>query len=363
VLAPALRAEYGLTLPQIGVLLAAPGLGGLATVFLWGLATDRFGERLTIVLGLGGAGLCIAGMAFATGFGLLVVLVFLSGAAGWSVSSGTARAVMDWFAPDERGFALGVRQASVPIAGLVSALALPAVEAAAGLEATLFVLAALCWTGALAAGVFIRENHGTQVSHGETSSPLALRDPRLWRLGIASGLYVFPQAVMMGFVVLFLHDARELSVQAAAAALGAVNILGATLRIAIGRWSDRRGLRVVPLRRIGLATCATIVAVALLANAPVILLLPLLVAAGGLSMAWNGLAITVVTELGGRDRSGAAIGVQQTIMAVSVVLSSIVFAATVDATSWRVAFTLIGLVALGGWWILTPLAERQRLRA
>jgi sugar phosphate permease len=363
VLAPALRAEYGLTLPQIGVILAAPGLGGLATVFLWGLASDRFGERSTIVLGLGATGLCIAGMALASGFVLLVVLVFLAGAAGWSVSSGTARAVMHWFSPDERGFALGVRQASVPIAGLISALALPAIDAAAGLDVTLFVLAGLCWTGALAAGVFIRENRGVHVGHGETPSPLALSDPRLWRLGIASGLYIFPQAVMMGFVVLFLHDARELSVAAAAAALGAVNILGATLRIAVGRWSDRRGLRVVPLRQIGLATCATIVAVALFATAPVIVLLPLLIAAGGLSMAWNGLAMTAVTELGGRDRSGAAIGVQQTVMAVSVVASSIVFAATVDATSWRVAFTVAGLVVLGGWWILAPLAEQRQARA
>ncbi len=342
----------------MGIVLAALSAGGLATVFLWGLAADRFGERLTLAAGLGGAGACIAGLAFAPGFGALVALVALAGAAGFGVNSSSARAVMQWFPPDERGYALGLRQAAVPMGGLATALGLPAIEAAAGIDAALFTLAGVCLAGALVGGILVRE-HRIEEPARRNASPWSLRDPRLWRLGCASGLYVIAQIAIMGFVVLFLHDARGFSTRSGAVVLGAVYVLGGFLRIAGGRWSDRQGLRVVPLRHIGLVTFGTMAIVAALVDAPAFMLVPALVVAGGVSMAWNGLSVTAAAELGGRERSGAAIGVQQTFLAVGTIVGPIAFAATVDVSSWRAAFVTVGLVALAGRWLLAPLSERR----
>jgi sugar phosphate permease len=360
VLAPGLRTVYGLTLPQVGLMLAALSAGGLATVFVWGLAADRFGERLTLVVGLVGMALCIVGLAYAPGFDALVVLAGLAAASGCSVNSASARAVMHWFPPDERGYALGLRQAAVPLGGLASAILLPPIEAAAGLKAALLTLAGICLLGALAGGYFVRENHAGKVGQRAPASPWSLRDPRIWRLGFACSFYVFTQVAMMGFVVLFLHDTRGFSIQTAAMVLAAIYVLGGILRIAGGRWSDRRGLRLVPLRYFGLATCLTGAILACLVDAPAIALVPVAVAAGGISMGWNGLAMTAAAELAGRERSGAAIGVQQTFLSVGAVVAPIAFAATVDAASWRIAFSLVALTALLGWWLLKPLSEKRR---
>src|SRR4026208_1718150 len=55
VLAPALREEYALSLSGVGVLLATAWIGGTLTLLPWGLAADRFGERLVMAAGPAGS--------------------------------------------------------------------------------------------------------------------------------------------------------------------------------------------------------------------------------------------------------------------------------------------------------------------
>ena len=86
------------------------------------------------------------------------------------------------------------------------------------------------------------------------------------------------------------------------------------------------------------------------------ILVPVLVATTGLSMAWNGLSFTIAAEFGGR-RSGAAIGFQQTVLSAVGVVAPIAFAATVSWTSWRTAFAFAAAFPLAGWWALRSLRE------
>lgn len=366
VLAPSVRRTFDLTLPQVGAMLAAFAAGGLSTGIAWGLAADRFGERRSLSLGVATMGLCLAGMAVVSTFPELVALVALAGAAGASVASGSGRAVMHWFPMDERGFALGIRQTAVPVGGLLSAVVLPGVEDAAGLGAAFGVLATMCFAAAIAGALLLRENptHDAGVTAAGRRGKRAtiVLDGRIWRLGLAVGLYFFAQTTLVGFVVLFLHDARGVSVRTGALVLAAVNILGGVLRIAIGRWSDRSRQRFVPLRQFGLATCAAMALVVLLTSGPLAALVPVIVLAGGIAMGWNGLAVTAAAELGGRDHSGTAIGLNMSFISASGIVAPVVFAAAAAATSWRAAFVLLALTALAGSFLLRPLAQFE-LRA
>ena len=241
------------------------------------------------------------------------------------------------------------------IGGLAAAVALPFLT----LEAAFLAMGGACFTLALLAAFVIRDAPG---SAGESElRDWTLRDARLWRLCLASGLYVVAQVALIGFVVLFLHEERGLSAGAAAAVLAAVQVLAAALRIGAGRWSDVLRSRVVPLRHVGVATAATVALCAALLSAPVAVLVPTFVVAGGLSMAWNGLSFAAVAELAGRARSGAAIGVQQSVLAAAAVGAPVAFAAVVSATSWRAAFAIAALSPLLGWRVLAPLGD-QRVR-
>lgn len=356
VLAPTLREEFSLSLGEIGLLLAAAWIGTTLTLLPWGLAADRFGERIVMTTGLAGCGACLLGAAFAPSAAALIALLALAGAAGASVNAASGRAVMQWFGQHERGLALGVRQTAIPAGGFVGALALPAVAGAGGSEAAFLLIAALCGVGALVSGLVLRDRRSAHDLEAATILG-TLGDLRLWRLAVGGGLYLYAQLAVIGFGVLFLHDEHGFTAGRAALVVGAAQVLGAIFRIGGGRWSDVLGRRVVLLRGVGIAVAAAMVVVAALSGGPVWLLVPALALAGGLSMAWNGLAFTAAAELAGARRSGAALGFQQTVLAGAGVAAPLVFAASVSATSWAAAFALAAVFPLAGWSVLGALRE------
>ena len=358
VIVPQLREEFDLSLGEIGVLLAASWIGTTLTLLPWGLAADRFGERIVLSIGMLGAALFLVGAAYASSFAQLVAVLGLVGAAGAAVNSASGRAIMHWFGRDERGFALGVRQTAIPLGGLIGALTLPPITEAGGLEAAFLYLAALTAAGGLVGALVLR---GQTATDGIEPASVArtIGDGRLWRLSVGSGLYLYAQIAVLGFGVLFLVDEQGFSEQAAALVFAAGQVLAAAFRIGGGRWSDLMGARIVPLRRVGLAIVAVMLATAALAGGPAWLLVPTLILACGLTMAWNGLSFTAAAEIAGALRTGAAIGVQQTVLAASGVAAPVVFAATVSSTSWPAAFVVAAAIPLIGWWLLGALSERR----
>jgi len=354
VLAPVLREELDLSLGEIGVLLSAAWVGALATLLPWGIAADRYGERLVLALGLTGSAACLVGAAYAQSFSSLYLLLVLAGAAGASVNSASGRAVMHWFGANERGLALGVRQTAIPLGGLVAALVVPRLAQAGGSEAAFLFLAALCAAGALVGALVLRGRERGEALEA-ASIAQTLRDGRLWRLSLASGLYLYAQVAVIGFGVLFLHDEHGFSDGDAALVIAGAQVLAVVFRIGAGHWSDVLGSRVLPLRRVGLAVSTTLVLTAVLAGGPVWLLVPALALAGGLSMAWNGLSFTAAAELAGLRRSGAAIGFQQSVLSGIGVVAPVLFAVTVSGGSWAAALALAAVFPLAGWWGLRPL--------
>ena len=354
VLAPALRDAYGLSLFEVGVIIDSVWVGTMLTLLPWGLLADRIGERLVLAGGLAGCGGALVGAAFAGRFWALFAMLALAGAAGASVNSASGRAVMYWFPAEERGLALGVRQTAIPLGGLVAAIALPPLAVEISLRAAFLFLAAISLAGALAGLAVLREREGEPGEEARGLGP-TLRDGRLWILCVGSTLYLVAQIAVTGFVVLFLHDERGLSPGEAAAVLAGVQVLAAALRIAVGRWSDMVGSRMVPLRLVGLASFGTLAVAAALLGAPLAALVPAFVLAGGFAMAWNGLSFTAAAELAGRRRSGAAIGMQQTSLAAAGAVVPPAFAALVVATSWGAGFALAALFPLLGVQLLRPL--------
>jgi sugar phosphate permease len=345
VLAPALRHDLGLSLTQVGIVIAAPWVGPIGTLLPWGLLADRIGERRVLVAGLGLCAALAVPIAFTSSFAAVVVLLGAAGGAGASVNSASGRAVMSWFGAGQRGLALGIRQTSTPLGAAVAALALPALERAGGLEAAFLFLAGLTFAGAVVGGAIVRDVPG---GSGAGEARRVLSDGRLWTIGASAGLYLVAQVAITGFLVLYLHDERGFSTQQAALVLAGIQALAVVLRIALGRWSDVLGDRIRPLRLVGLAAFAMLAATAAVLDASNGAVVVAFVVAGGMAMSWNGLSFAAAAELAGRGRSGAAIGFQQTILTTTATVVPPVFAAVVGATSWRAAFALAALAPLLG---------------
>jgi sugar phosphate permease len=358
VLAPALRDEFDLTLSEVGIALSSLWIGPTVTLLPWGLLADRVGERIVLAIGLGICGALVAAAGQVSEFTAFVLLLLVAGAASGSVNAASGRAVMQWFPIEQRGLALGIRQTAIPVGGGLAAIVLPLAEEAGGLEAAFGLLGGFCFAGALVAAAVVREPPTRDAELEGDAVPWTLRDSRLWTLSIASGFYLSAQVALMSFAVLFLHDVHRMSEAAAARVLAVFQVCAVMTRIAAGRVSDRLRNRLRPLRWIGLASAAGVVAVAVVANGRLPVVVTAIVVAGAISMAWNGLSVTAAAELAGRARSGAAIGFQQTTLSVFGLAVPVAFAAIVEASSWRAAFGLSAVGPLAGWWMLGRLRER-----
>ncbi len=355
-IAPAIRRDFGLTLTQTGVVLAASFFGSVPTLLLWGLVADRIGERIVMAAGLAAAAGALVWAAYASSFAMLVAALAVAGGVAAGVNSATGRAVMQWFAADERGLALGIRQMAVPLGGAIGAVALPLLEEHISLRAAFLGLAAASIVGAVVALVLIRVEP-TAEDHSALARPL--RDRRVWLICAGSTFFVTTQLSLLGFFVLFLHDHRGISTAVAAAALAVTQVLGGISRIALGRWSDQIRMRIVPLRRVGIGIAVSVAALTILLNASAWIVVPALMVAATFGLSWNGLSFTATAETAGRARSGAAIGLQQTFLAAGGLVAPIAFAAVVHHASWRAAFALAAASPLVGYALLSPLAERR----
>jgi MFS family permease len=353
VLAPFLQTRYDLSLPQVGVVISAPESGSLLTVLAWGMLADRFGERNVLASGLGLAGIALGAAAYAHDYVALVVSLIAAGMFAACVLTASGRVVIGAFPPNKRGLALAMRQTAPLLVGAIGSVALPQLVGVGGTRAALLGIAILALAAAATSAILLSttENCSAQTAGGDNSRH-PFRDRRIWRLSGGSALLIVPQTFVIAFLILFLHQHRGLSVTAAAAVLAVVQVLGAAIRLASGRWSDRNGFRVLLLVRLAAASGVAFALAAVLVHAPLGILLPVVVAAAALSLGWNPLSFTATAELARVDRAGSALGLQQTAVSLGTFVSPVAFALLVAATGWAVGFaaaamgTLAGVIAL-----------------
>jgi sugar phosphate permease len=355
VMAPALRVRDHLSLTETGFLISSSLVGSLVSLIPWGLATDRIGERVVLFVGLAFAGVSLIAAAYAHGFWPLAGLLALAGAAGASVQSASGRAVMHWFAPAQRGLALALRQTAIPLSGFAIALALPPIVHAGGVKRGFLTMGIACLAGAAVGALVLREGPRADVPAGTALGPAPIRDRRIWQLSLGSALLIAPQLCVTGFTVLYLHEQRGMSASSAAAVLAVMQALAVAGRISAGRWSDVRESRLKPLRAIALAAFVAVALLTILLDAPLPLLVPVLIVAGVISMSWNSLSFAAAVELAGHGRSGSAIGLQQTLLNGPAATYPGLFGALVGASSWRIGFAVLAVFPLVGWRVLRAL--------
>ena len=308
-LAAGLRTTQHLTLTQVGVLVACPALGLLLTLVAWGAAADRYGERVVIAIGLGLAALLLAVAYMAHGMVPLGVLLALAGAAGASVYSASGRLVMGWFTATDRGLAMGIRQTATPLGMAVAALTMPAL----GVHNGLAFLAGLCGVIALLIALYATDPPRAAANEASGAPANPYRGSAfLWRIHSAGALLVVPQFTAGAFALVLLVDVRGWSPVHAGQLLALAQGFGALSRIAAGRWSDRVGSRLRPMRRLALATAAVVTACALTAAFPSPLTDLALVLAVAITSSTNGLSFTATAERAGPAWSGRALGIHNT---------------------------------------------------
>jgi sugar phosphate permease len=351
-LVPELRAELDVSLATAGVLVGAPALGLLMTLVLWGAIADRHGERLVIATGLLLAAGLLLWSASSRSVLALGIALAAAGAAGASVNAASGRMVLGWFAPSERGLAMGLRQTAQPLGVALAALALPAVAGRWGLGAALLVPAALCGLVGALVLIFVLDPPRSPASSDRLDgSPY--RTPTLWRLHAASTLLVVPQFAVSAFSMSYLVGVRHWDPLAAGRLLFVAQLLGALGRVGAGSWSDRVASRLRPMRLLAVASAAVMLAVAGSDAAGSALVIVALVAGAVITVADNGLGFTAVAELAGSSWAGRALGMQNTAQNVASALTPGLLGLLIGGRGYPLAFSIAAIFPLAAI-VVTP---------
>ncbi|QYN25014.1 MFS transporter [Amycolatopsis sp. DSM 110486] len=344
-LIPAMRAADDLTLAEAGTVVAAPSIGLLLTLIVWGAAADRYGERLIMALGLGGSGLLLVYAAlWHHPVGLLFGLFLVAGACTASVNAASGRVVMGWFSKSERGMAMGIRQTAQPLGVGVAALGLPPLAARWGFQAAMLLPAVLGIVVALLVAVFVADPpRPPRPAAGASKSPSPYRKPWLWRVHGASALLVVPQFTVSAFAPVYLVSQHHWSPSGAGVFLAVAQVLGAAGRLGSGYWSDRVGSRLRPMRQLAVAGVVVMLLVALGDVTWLWLVLIALVLAAIITVADNGLGFTASAELAGVAWSGRAMATQNTAQNIAGALTPPLLGLVIGDSRYALAFCLVAI--------------------
>jgi MFS family permease len=346
-LIPSLEARRGIPLTEASLLSSMPSLGMVVTLVLWGYVLDRVGER--VVLTAGSALTAAAAYAAASAHSTLWIgiYLFLGGMAAASCNSAGGRLVAAWFPTRQRGLAMGIRQTAQPLGIAVGTLVIPDV-AERDPSSGLIFLALVCTLAAVASAFGIVDpprKSRTKATEEELASPYR-GSFVLWRIHAVAALLMMPQTVTVTFMLVWLMDHHGWSVAAAGGLVTASQLLGALGRITVGRWSDRIGSRMRPVRTIAVAAALTLFLLALTANSGSGYDVLLMVAISVIAMLDNGLEATAITEFAGPFWSGRALGMQNTTQRLMGAAGPPLFGALIMASEYSPAWALCGLFPL-----------------
>jgi MFS family permease len=351
-----LQLAYHFSVSQLGIVLAAMTCGIALTDVFWGSLSDRIGERKVLVTGLSGTTITFVAVTVffvpthtrTPSHWALAAVLLLAGALGGCVNGASGRAIMGWFPPAKRGFAISLRVAAVPAGGAVGAIALPPLALTVGFRWVFAFLTLISLAATIAVIAWLDEpplaRTKAHAGQAATAVPNPLGRWDIWRLAITAFLLDLPQFTVLTFGSVFLHTVEHLSIGAIAVLLVIVQILGGVSRVAGGKWTDRRGGRnrrsIVKVYSWLIA--AAFAGVAMYQLLPVWLIAALLVLAGFLASGWHGVHYAEIATMAGAERSGTALGLENTMVFGGAFTTPLLIPAVLSESSWLVVMLLIG---------------------
>jgi MFS family permease len=280
------------------------------------------------------------------GLGLLLV-----GGIGGSVNGSSGRAVMAWFQEGERGFAMSVRQMSVPAGGALGALILPAAAEYLGFRTVYGILAASCFIIAAFTWAWLHEPpmrtaaplKQAAATPQPTRSPLS--NSQIWRMVCGLGALCIPQVAAVTFTAVFLNDIGHLSTAAISGSIVTFQIGAAFTRVWSGRFTDRHKNRRPFLKACALLTSAIFALLGLLvalaafspthAGTAIPLAVVLLILGGTAASTWHGIAYTELATIAGMRHVGTVLGLGNTFAFGTYFLTPLAIPFILQATAWQ----------------------------
>ncbi|PNS31896.1 MFS transporter [Bacillus sp. AKBS9] len=345
------KEEYALTNTESGLLVSVVNVGPLFCMLFVGRLLDQYNEKILISISsfLLGSSLLLTNIV--NGFnGLLFVLLLIG--MFYSVSQpGGNKVILKWFRKENRGLAMGIRQAGIPIGGALAGVLIPFLTVQYNMTYAINSIACICIMGGVLFFVFYKEPYVQEEArkgHNNISFWMELKvvicKKELYPIYITGICMISLQMVLVGHFMKFLAGEQSITSIVAGTVFSVMFFSGMIGRIALAAISDvlYKGNRRIPLF---IAVCASIGMILLLVmNIHTIMsgvLYSVSALLGFFSIGWFSLFIAEVAELASEESVGITVSVALTLNQIAIIVAPVLFGYIVDEKGYAYAWLCI----------------------
>ena len=345
------KEEYALTNTESGLLVSVVNVGPLFCMLFVGRLLDQYNEKILISISsfLLGSSLLLTNIV--SGFnGLLFVLLLIG--MFYSVSQpGGSKVILKWFRKENRGLAMGIRQAGIPIGGALAGVLIPFLTVQYNMTYAINSIACICIIGGVLFFVFYKEPYvqeEARTGHNNISFWMELKvvicKKELYPIYITGICMISLQMVLVGHFMKFLAGEQSITSIVAGTVFSVMFFSGMIGRIALAAISDvlYKGNRRIPLF---IAVCASIGLMLLLVmNIHTItsgVLYSVSALLGFFSIGWFSLFIAEVAELASEESVGITVSVALTLNQIAIIVAPVLFGYIVDEKGYAYAWLCI----------------------
>ncbi|QIW21444.2 MFS transporter [Bacillus thuringiensis serovar andalousiensis] len=345
------KEEYGLTNMESGLLVSVVNVGPLFCMLFVGRLLDQYNEKLLISISsflLGGSFLLTN---IVNGFnGLLFVLLLVG--MFYSVSQpGGSKVILKWFPKENRGLAMGIRQAGIPIGGALAGVLIPFLTIQYNVTYAINSMVCICIIGGLLFFMFYKEPYVQEDAKKEhikisfwTELKVVICKKELYPIYITGICMISLQMVLVGHFMKFLVREQSITSIVAGTVFSVMFFSGMIGRVVLAAISDLfyKGNRHTPLL---IAVCASIGLILLLVmNIHTVttgVLYGVSALLGFFSIGWFSLFIAEVAGLASEDSVGITVSLALTFNQIAIIVAPILFGYIVDKKGYTYAWLCI----------------------
>jgi len=373
---PYIRDGLNMTYAQFGLLFSAVNLGTVIMLAFTGHIVDKIGVRPPMLIGQILMGLLMAFTSLASSYWQILVLLFLVGICNSIAGPTTAKTIVTWFMTKTRATAMGIKQAGIPIAGVILGFAMPAACIAFGWRGAFIVIGCcIAASGVISFALYRDSEVMKEMKRKGIASPTWRESSKdiftksFMFLCISGFLMMGAQFAFTSYLVTYLGKRFEaLSIAAPVVLAGtfySVNSLGGGIGgFFMGMVSDRvfHGNRKNVLIFVNALGVALLLLMAFVVSSMGVVGIACVVFLYGVfDISWTGLYVSFATELAGFKSAGAGSGISLLSGFAGMLVLAPVFGAIVDTTGgYTMGYVTMAILTFVGILFLIPCKDSDR---